>query len=231
MSPPSSEVSSVANDHPPAPWRLRGQGYASVWMVPVERLQVRVDPAFELLTFAGRACVATCFVDYQEGSVLTYRELFGAVAVRMRGTYRYGITIPLMWVDSEPSMRGGRALWDMPKEMARFELDHQPPGEAFSGACWDSQGRELARVRFHSQAGLPPRIRLPLGLMNLQVLHGRVHSTKAVVRCSPRWLQGAHWSIPVDSPLAALGIAGARPWLSLQVRDFGGELPAATPVS
>ncbi len=223
----------MSNDFPPAPWVLRGQMYFSVWMVPAERLQVRVDPAFELLTVAGRACVAACFVDYQEGSVLTYGELFGAVSVKPRGSHRYGMTATHMWVDSEPSLRGGRALWGMPKELARFELDHRPPGGAFAGACWDPEGRELARVRFQSLAALPRSVRIPFLLPNLQVLHGRVHAPKApqaLIRFSPRVLRGADWSIPADSPLASLGIAGARPWVSCQVRDFEWNLPAATPV-
>ncbi|PTL81853.1 hypothetical protein DAT35_23280 [Vitiosangium sp. GDMCC 1.1324] len=221
----------MSNDYPPAPWALRGQMYFSVWMVPAERLQVRLDPAFELFTIAGRACVAACFVDYQEGSVLTYGELFGAVSVRTRGSHHHGLTVTHMWVDSERAMRGGHALWGMPKQMARFELDHQPPGgSVFSGTGWDPRGGELARVRFQPLAGLPRSVRIPLGLPNLQMLRGRVHAPKAAIRFSPRLLRGAEWSIPTDSPLASLGIVGARPWLSGQVRDFEWNLPAATPV-
>ncbi|WNG23913.1 hypothetical protein F0U62_07650 [Cystobacter fuscus] len=43
-------------------------------------------------------------------------------------------------------------------------------------------------------------------------------------------LRGAEWTIPQDSPLASLGLAGARPWVSFQARDFEWTLPAAVPV-
>ncbi len=221
--------SSASKDFPPAPWFLKGQLYGSVWMVPVERFQFRLEPAFELLTVAGRVCVTACFVDYQEGSVLTYGELFGGVGVRTRESRHPGLTVTHMWVDSERSLRGGRALWGMPKELARFELDHQPPEGAFRGIGWDSRKRELARVSCDVLAGLPPSVRVPLSLPNLQVLQGKVHSPRTAIRFSPRLLR-TEWSIPEDSPLASLGISGVRPWMSFQVRDFEWNLPAATPV-
>ena len=232
MSTPASEAPAPSNDFPPAPWHLRGQMYFSVWMVPAARVQVRLDPAFELLTFAGRACAAACFVDYQEGSVLTYGELFGAVSVKARDSGHRGLTVTHMWVDSERSMRGGRALWGMPKEMARFELVHPPPGAGiFAGAGWEARGGELARVRFKALGGLPRGTRIPLNLPDLQVLHGRVHAPRGAIRFSPRLLRGAEWSIPPESPLASLGIVGASPWMSGQVRDFEWNLDAAAPVA
>jgi hypothetical protein len=220
----------VSNDYPPAPWALRGQMYFSVWMIPAGRVQARLDPGFELLTLGGRACVVTCFVDYQEGSVLTYGELFGAVSVRTRDSRHRGLTVTHMWVDSERSLRGGHALWGMPKVLARFELNHQPPEGAFAGACWDARGGELARVRCEVLAGLPRSVRLPFRLPVLQMLRGKVQAPKAaVLRFSPRLLR-AEWLIPADSPLASLGLAEARPWVSGHVRDFACDLPAAAPL-
>ena len=224
------EGPSASNDYPPAPWLLRGQMYFSLWMVPRERVLVRLDPAFELLSPAGRVCVAACFVDYQEGSVLTYRELFGAVSVKVRSTRRPGLTVTHMWVDDERSLRGGRAIWGMPKQLARFEFDSPPPGETFAGASWDAQGGELARGRFKALPGLLPRfVRIPLGMPNLQVLQGRAHTPKGAIHFSPQLLR-ADWFIPVESPLASLGIVGTRPWMSGQVRDFEWNLSAPTPV-
>ncbi len=225
------EVCVNPSSFPPAPWRLQGQLYASVWWVPVRRLQLSLDPALELLTVAGRACVAAAFVDYQPGSVLTYGELFGAVSVRLRGSLRAGMTVTHMWVDSEPSLRGGRALWGMPKQMARFALDPAPPDAAFTGASWDSQGKELARVRMQPLAGAPRKVRLPVPVLNLQVLHGKVQAPPSAIRFSPRLLRAAEWTIPGDSPLAELGIAGVRPGVSAQARDFEGSLSAAVPVT
>ena len=108
---------SVSNDYPPAPWALRGQMYCSVWMVPAERVQVHLDPAFELLTIAGRACVAACFVDYQEGSVLTYGEEAISVEVEHVGNRRLYVparkTRRDRYVDLLPVVRTDIREWMM----------------------------------------------------------------------------------------------------------------------
>lgn len=220
----------MPDDFPPAPWRLQGQMHLSAWWVPRQRLQVSLEPAFELLTVAGRACVVTGFVDYQAGSVLTYRELFGAVSVRVRGSRRRGMSVVRMWVDSRPSLLAGRALWGMPKELARFSFDPAPGDAAFAGAGWDPDGGELASARFQALASIGWRARLPRTLPILQVLHGRVHTLPSHLRFSPTLLRAAEWIIPASSPLAALGVVGRRPWLSVQARDFDWELPEAVPL-
>jgi hypothetical protein len=220
-------------DFPPSPWHLRGQLYVSGWWVSARRLQVTLAPEFELLTVAGRACVTAAFVDYQAGSVLTYGELLGAVSVRARASRRVGMSVTRMWVDDARSLRGGRALWGMPKEAGRIALEHDAGDVVFRGAAWDEEGRELARVSFQALVTLPRRPRLTLPLPALQVLQGQVHAVPASspMRCSVRLLRSAAWSIPPDSPLAELGIRGARPFLSVQARDFEWLLDAALPVT
>ncbi|AKJ08018.1 acetoacetate decarboxylase [Archangium gephyra] len=226
---PSSAPQAVLNDYPPSPWTLRGQAYMSAWSVPVHRCSVRVDPVFEPVVVAGRLFVTGAFVDYAPGSTLTYGELAMGIVVKQRGARRYGSATPLLWVDSEQSLRGGRALWNLPKELARFELDRSPPGGGFSGAGWDERGQLLGKARFELLPGLPRRVRLPFLLPDLYSIRGQVCETKDDFSTSLRLLRGA-WSIPDSSPLAALGLAGQQPLLSFWMRDFALTLPAATPV-
>ena len=53
--------------------------------------------------------------------MLSYRELMTTVLVR-RGL-RVLPTITHIWVDSETSRDGGRALWGIPKGLASFVFD------------------------------------------------------------------------------------------------------------
>ncbi|WP_375768458.1 acetoacetate decarboxylase family protein [Archangium gephyra] len=227
---PSSAPLAGPADYPPAPWTLRGQVYMSAWSVPVYRCSVRVDPVFEPVIAGGRLFVTGAFVEYEPGSTLTYGELAMGILVKQRGVRRYGGVTPLIWVDSEQSLRGGRALWNLPKELARFELDRRPPGGGFTSAAWDERGRLLGKARFEHLPGLPRRVRLPITLPDLYFMGGQVCETKDSFSTSLRLLRGT-WSIPEDSPLAALGLAGQQPLLSFWMRDFELTLPAATPVA
>lgn len=202
----------------------------SVWSVPVHRCSHQLDPVFEPVVVAGRMFVTGSFVHYEPGGILTYGELAMGIIVKQRGARRYGAVTPLIWVDSEQSLHGGRAMWNLPKELARFELDRSPPGGGFSGAAWEEGGRFLGRARFELLPGLPRRARLPVSVPDLYCIQGQVCETKNSFSTSLRLLRGA-WSIPDTSPLAALGLAGQKPLLSFWMRDFALTIPAATPVA
>ncbi|MFT3768112.1 MAG: acetoacetate decarboxylase family protein [Minicystis sp.] len=225
----SMRAASPEITYPPAPWALAGQMYCSLWWVPAERCRAVRDRELVPIEVAGRVCVTVGFVDYQQGSVLTYGELFVGMMVRHAGTGRSGSKVDLIWVDDATSQRGGRELWGIPKELGRFELDHGAPGGGFSGRAWDDEGRLLIEARFGSGLGLPLRRRTRLSFPGLQRRSGLVHSVDAEIECSPRLCRATH-RIPADSPLAALGIAGTRPLMSLWAKDFRTRLPAAVPL-
>jgi NAD(P)-dependent dehydrogenase (short-subunit alcohol dehydrogenase family) len=161
--------------------------------------------------------------------VLTYHEVFAGVMVRHAATGLTGMTVNHIWVDDETSLRGGRALWGVPKELARFDFDHQAPGGGFLGKAWDPQGRTLIEGRFTPGLGLPQDTRTKVGLPGLQRLRGALHSMAAEFETSPR-LARADITVPQDSPLAVLGIAGRRPLVSFVMKDFRTSLEAAVPV-
>jgi hypothetical protein len=74
----------------------------------------------DLRPLAGRRRLIVGLADYREGT-LRYRELVVGTLVR-RGA-RAGVLALGIWVDSPESMRGGRRLWGIPKEMAEFACD------------------------------------------------------------------------------------------------------------
>jgi hypothetical protein len=100
--------------YPPAPWELSGQ----LWM-GVFRLQAGAMPlpAGAKRLLGPRWLVLAC-IRYLDG-VLRYDELaFGTLIVYNQ---RPGIWVDRIWVDNEQSLRGGRRLWGMPKELACFD--------------------------------------------------------------------------------------------------------------
>lgn len=215
--------------YPPAPWPLTGQMYSSVWWVPAGSCTVSLDPELVPVQIAGRVCVATVFVHYQPGSVLTYHELLGGVLVRHTRTGRTGLTVPFIWVDSAVSLQGGRELWGVPKEMARFRFDDHAPRGGFAGQAWDESGRPLLSGHFTPGLGLTGGLRPKLALPSLQPLRGQMHEAHAAIECAPRMVS-ARYTVAPESPLVALGIADRTPLVSMWLKDFRTLLQAATPI-
>ncbi len=224
MSTSSTHRDAAPTSYPPAPWALNGQQYVSLWLVPTARCSYRLDSLLEPITVAGRYIVVTGFVDYQEGSVLKYGESFGGLVTRHPASKTAGLTITHIWVDSESSLRGGRELWGIPKELARFELATTLPG-AFT--AWDTTGRKLMQAWFKPRMGM--RRSVNVQATSLQIRQGQVISPEPTLSCSPGLLK-AEWSIPTDSPVAELGVAGGSPWMSFWARDFKLSLPVAVPI-
>jgi acetoacetate decarboxylase len=203
----------VTAAYPPEPWALRGQLHTSVFLVPLLDVPVDLPPGCTPVRVGRFGVVGTAWVSYEPGGVLSYREVMATLLVR-RG-WRLLPTIVRIWVDSEASRDGGRALWGIPKELADFDF----AGERFGAR--DDRG-PLAR------GTVRPRLRLP----------GRW----PVRFCVVQWREGAAKISPVraraglsvDSgsldadPAGPLGfLAGRRPLLSATLRDFEMSFGAA----
>ncbi|PTL82817.1 acetoacetate decarboxylase family protein [Vitiosangium sp. GDMCC 1.1324] len=220
-------AASAEESYPPTPWALVGQMYSSIWLVPAERCSLAVvNPELTPVKVAGRVVVMLGFVDYQEGSVMTYRELFANVMVRHPSGLS-GVMSDQIWVDEPRSLKGGRELWGIPKQLARFDLDHRLVGGGFSGRAWDEAGKLLFEARYGSGLGLPKRTKVSVA--TVQPLGGQVTTTLPSVECELRLVR-ADCDVPADSPLAALGVAGRRPLMSVWMKDLRTQLGPAKPV-
>jgi hypothetical protein len=194
------------SSHPPEPWELRGQLHASAFLVPADALKVDLPPGCELVRLGGKLVVGAVWVDYEPGGVLAYRELMTTVLVR-RGV-RLLLTITHIWVDSQTSRDGGRALWGIPKDLAEFDFH----GTHF--AARDDAG-PLARGWVQATRRVPGR--LPVRFKIVQWLDGRakvspVRSTAAVA------LARGSFEADPSGPLAFL--SGRTPIASFVLRDF-----------
>lgn len=197
-----------AAGYPEEPWHLAGQMYLSLWLVPRPELPA-VAPRTRPVTIAGRGMVGAAWVVYENDSVLHYNELLRAVLVRDGARPRVCITD--IWVDSEVSRAGGRAMWGIPKQMAVFDVDR---ADDMRGAAM-SEDAPLAAIRFTETRRLPGR--WPLTYRVAQTLNGRL-KTSPVRSRTALTLARARWSAPGGSPLGALG--RHRPLTSLALRDF-----------
>lgn len=132
--------------YPQEPWRLAGEFRLAAWLVPAREVLFEPPPGWRPVQLGGRRLVGAVFARYVDGGDLAYRELAAGVAVR-RGL-RLAVTIPWIWVDDARALAGGRALWAIPKRMARFRR---------TGAreeAWDAAGQALCARE--------PRLALPL---------------------------------------------------------------------
>lgn len=194
--------------YPPEPWDLKGLGYVSLWLVPT-RVLPTLPPGVRPVSVLGKSLVATGFVDYQPGGLLPYHEFLAAPLVR-HGAIP-GLSITDIWVDSAASKAGGRELWGIPKELARFEMTHEP---AFHGVA--RVGGEVvaeARVARH-RAGLRPPFPLPGTIW--QALDAALARTPLRATGKVHLARG-DWR--VGGPLAWL--RPYRPFVTIAAVDFG----------
>lgn len=157
--------------YPAPPWRLEGE------LVIVPAL---VRP---------RALGGVLLADYRAGT-LRYRELI----VFARATAR-GMVVSQIYVDSPESLRGGRAVWGLPKELAEFELTR--------GTFAARQGDQvLLSARIRRRTG-----RVPLLIPAPVVSEAGATLGRARIRAAPALVT---LDVPAASPFASLGLAGTH---------------------
>jgi hypothetical protein len=100
--------------YPPAPWDLSGQLWLGLFRLHAGSVPI---PARAKRLLNSRWMILV-FVRYLDG-VLRYDELAFGTPILYRK--RVGIWVDRIWVDSEASLWGGRRLWGVPKELARFD--------------------------------------------------------------------------------------------------------------
>ncbi|MYV98515.1 acetoacetate decarboxylase family protein [Streptomyces sp. SID3343] len=198
--------------YPPEPWQLCGQLHLSLFAVPRRLLSVAPPAGTRPVSILGRHLVGAAWVVYEPGGVLAYRELL--VAVLVREGPRLRVHICDIRVDHAVARDGGRALWGIPKDLARIDIRQDSAGRVDARA--ETTHRHLARARFM------PRLRVPgrwsLAGRIVQTLDGRPKTSRVRVRTGLR-IASARWEFPLDGSLGPLS-GRRRPVVSLSLRDF-----------
>lgn len=135
--------------YPPPPWRLAGPAAIAIGLVDVEQARPFVPDDLEIVHVRpGRTAAAFVIADYQDRATLPYAELaVMAAMVRCRGVR--GPWIGAIYVDSIPSLKGGREMWGMYKHLASFdrsfgdrnEVTVQSEGRHLATFAWDAPAR------------------------------------------------------------------------------------------
>ncbi|MEN8706774.1 MAG: acetoacetate decarboxylase family protein [Nocardioides marinisabuli] len=206
-SPSSPAPGSPAAAYPPAPWRMVGQMWVSVFRVADD-----VDAAHP------RGIYGAAFVSYEEGSPLTYSELLVARVLRTpAGDRRVSITD--IWVDSPASVAGGRGLWAIPKGLGDFESSTSRRGP-LERARWSmsTDGAPVARARFSDLSAIAPRLPARGGVWQAPIDAHTVPVETDMVGRSRLAPCSSSWTFDTAGPLGWL--AGRRSLASFRQRDF-----------
>jgi hypothetical protein len=189
--------------YPAEPWDLHGHAHVGMWLLPRDRTPAPHSPATKVVTVFGRAVVCAAFFVYEEPSPLTYNEIMTTVLVRQG--WRLRVSITYIWVDSEASRDGGRALWAIPKDLADFDV---VPHTSYAAQGIGSLA--VKRVRRLPWA-LPLAFRIAQdreGTLLVSPVRGRIRFGGTSGR----------WSFAADGPIGFL--AGRKPLLTLAAKPF-----------
>lgn len=188
--------------HPPAPWRLAGPAIVVPALVPLAAARRFVPRHARVVPVApGLTAGALVAVTYEHGSTLAYSELVVAAAL-VRAGRAIGGWISHIWVDSDASVNGGRAIWRLPKEPASFRHEATDDGPRRFEAS--AAGTPIVRIaaatpRMRPPAPLPAVVPMVSGTRDAQWFTlGRSRLAAAASR--------VRVEIPPESPLAALGL-------------------------
>ena len=193
--------------YPPSPWKLTAHAYVGLYLLPRAQLPTPHSPATKPLTFFGRGLVAVAFFVYEEPSPLTYNEIMSTVFVR-KG-WRPLVSITKIWVDSEASREGGRALWAIPKELADFGV------HPHSSYVASEVGTTIGSLDVDGARTFP--VALPVSFSVAQDRDGRPLITK--IRGRGRvGLAKVHWAFNPDGSMGYL--AGHKSLLTLVLRPL-----------
>lgn len=106
--------------YPPAPWKLQGHALQTLHLVDINRSRTLIPSELEIVSLLpGKTLGGVYLSVYEAGSILEYNELI-VVAALVRYQGKIGAWISHIYVDNLDSVAGGREIWGLPKEMAKF---------------------------------------------------------------------------------------------------------------
>lgn len=212
----------AGDPYPPAPWQLRGWGFATLQGIDTRAARRFVPPDCRIVPVApGRTLGGLVFVSYELGSTLVYREL-SVVAALVRVGLRCAFYLPRLYVDSAASLAGGRGIWGVAKQMASFDVSTSGGARTIvvrSGA--DAVCRLQVEA---SRAGM--RLTVPVPAVGMRPESFLFFSGRLTARFG---LLRAAVELPPDSEFAELSLD--RPRFTIALDDFDLRVPIPVALS
>ncbi len=197
--------------YPQPPWTLQGHALCTLHWLDIERVRSLIPSEFDLISLLpGKTLGGVYLSSYSSGSVLEYSELI-VVAGLVSYSGRWGAWISHIYVDNPNSVAGGREIWGLPKELAKFTWEQNVNETSSQDGCVSVyQNNELLCRLSYSRNSF--RLPVPLSgnvfsILDSSILfvHGKVESHIG--------LMGSKLLVPAESPFGSLELG--QPWLSV----------------
>jgi acetoacetate decarboxylase len=108
-------------EYPPEPWRLQGDCFGAFRFVDLDSARPFVPAGLSLVpVLPGKTLAGLVLIDYGPGSTLNYHELLVFPGL-VRFKTRPGIFVSHIYVDNLLSLKGGREMFGVPKELVFFK--------------------------------------------------------------------------------------------------------------
>lgn len=193
----------MSTTYPPPPWKLFGEALHFAFAVEAADARRLVPEPLKIVrVLPGKTLGGIYAARYGAGSVLEYSELI-VVPALAAWSGRMGFWISHIYVDDEHSIAGGRAIWGLNKQPARFAWSQ---GTRKLQLEVEHDGIPLCRLRCRPRFRAP---RLPLFVPMLSILDQTFLCTMGTATARPHPAAG-EVEIPADSHLATLPFARAR---------------------
>lgn len=113
----------VSQETVPAPWKLQGDAFLlpTLQTKLIKQYTANPLPGGKHWGLAGGIILAR----YHDTPVGPYSELIFSSGLYRLGSHHIGFHIDQIYVDSQPSLLGGRLNWAVPKELAEFDWQIQ----------------------------------------------------------------------------------------------------------
>ncbi len=196
--------------YPPAPWSLMGHALQTLQLVDTRQSRPLVPAELKIVSvLPGKTLGGVYLASYGPGSVLEYNELIVAAALT-RHAGRSGFWISHIYVDHADSVAGGREIWGLPKDLARFTWER---GEQ-RRVLVRHEGRLLCVLRHGRERSLwRQRSMMPIFSTrgpDLLFFKGEMNARLGIAR--------GRLEVPAESPFAALGLG--RAWMTYHYNEM-----------
>ncbi|MEU7068125.1 acetoacetate decarboxylase family protein [Streptomyces sp. NPDC046161] len=209
MKPSKESVSPHRHSYPPAPWRMSGM----MWMGLFPTLR-RLPVPHSLSVLLPRHLVIAA-IRYLDGD-LSYSEFVVASLVR-RG-HRVGTFVHRIWVDSSLSQQGGRDIWGLDKQLARFDWTSRQ-------MCMTTDSGAQVTLATHREPRATVPLVLPIGVFAPLGGHLAYALAPVHVHATPSRLSLPHW--PEQLPR----LTRCTSSVALEAPRFRAVIPPAHPIS
>ncbi|MBN4005143.1 acetoacetate decarboxylase family protein [Nostoc sp. LPT] len=194
--------------YPQAPWTLQGYAIQTLHLVNIDQVRPLIPLELEIISvWPGKTLASVYLSNYGSGSVLEYSELI-VVPALINYQRKIGAWISHIYVDNADSVAGGREIWGLPKELAKFTW------EQGKYVTVHQEKRKLCSLKYNQQS-----------LAWRQWLSASSFSTKGADLLifpaefeSVLGLISSKLEIPAESPFSGVGLG--QPWLTVRCEQM-----------